>query len=237
VARRLAEAARRDYPSRRDPQSARWYDAFARHAVVAPAVLELAAEREAHIPLRTSTRPAAGAVTPVGEEHPEPEPLAEVLLGLSPLTAVLHRPPLRRLKGEATAAERGTAAALLAHPRGRELLISGLCRWTADPDTLLWRGELLTVLDAEDRELMLDVYAAARLRHGADWDARIHRAGRMLAARGPADRLALATVRLWVPLARKARYGVALGPARPLMKGYEPVLSLIRTYDLTRAGA
>ncbi|WP_326719933.1 hypothetical protein OHT59_10855 [Streptomyces sp. NBC_00243] len=234
-ARRLAEATEQRFPSRRAPREARWYDVFARHGVVAPAVLALQSpngERRAKKPPLP-----AGDVQLVGAPWEETEPFAETLLRLSPLTAVLHRPPRGRLRAGATAAERETAALLLTHTRGRELLITGLCRWSPDPAVLTWRAELLTLLDEQDPELILDVCTAARLRHGGHWDEQLQRAARNLMLDGPADTSALAVARFWAPLATKRRNGTDLARARPLLKGYEHALQLVHTYGLTRAGA
>lgn len=234
-ARRLAETAEERFPSRRAPGAARWYDVLARHAVVAPAVLALWSPSEE----RRRKRPSApaGQVQLLDAPPDESEPCTETLLRRSPLTAVLHRPAHSRLQAGATAAERETAALLLTLTRGRELLITGLCRWSPDPAVLTWRAELLTLLDEQDPELILDVCTAARLRHGGHWDERLRRATRNLMLEGPADTSALATARFWAPLAMKRRNGTDLARARPLLKGYEQALQLVHTYGLTRTGA
>ncbi|MPY58426.1 hypothetical protein [Streptomyces spongiae] len=234
AARALAEAAGRRFPSRRSPHTARWYDALARHAVVAPAVLALGPGNGAA--RRATPAPATGAVHAVDGPPTDSAPIEETLLGLSPLTAVLHRPSHRRLRGGLTAAERGTAALLLTRARGREMLIGALSRWSPDPAVLKWRTELVTQLDEQDPELILDVCTAARLRHADQWDTRLRTAAKSLMLDGPADHLALATARFWAPLATKRRDGTDLARARPLLKGYEQAIRLVHQYGLSRAG-
>jgi len=244
-ARRLAEAAEQRFPTPNTPEKARWYDVFARHAVVAPAVVALpstnrAIHRYGPAPAVGNLHgpaPAAGDAQLLGAPDEETEPITDTLLRCSPLTAVLHRPCRSRIRAGATAAERGTATLLLRHTRGRELLITGLCRWSPDPAVLTWRAELLTLLDEHDPELILDVCTAARLRHGDHWDEQLRRAARDLMLEGPADGSALATARFWAPLATKQRNGTHLARVRPLLTGHEQALRLVHTYGLTRAGA
>lgn len=234
-ARRLAEAAEQRFPTPNTPKKARWYDVLARHAVVAPAVVALPAPSGARN--RQASAPAVGDAQLLDAPDEEPEPITDTLLRCSPLTAVLHRPCRSRIRAGATAAERGTAILLLRHPRGRELLITGLCRWSPDPAVLTWRAELLTLLDEHDPELILDVCTAARLRHGDHWNEQLRRAARDLMLEGPVDGSALATARFWAPLATKQRNGTDLARVRPLLAGHEQALRLVHTYGLTRAGA
>ena len=120
-------------------------------------------------------------------ENPDPadEPLAETLLRASPLTAVLHRPALRRLAAQTTGDAVEAAAALVRRPRGQAVLSAALSRWDPDIAVLNWRTELLERLAGDHPDLVLDTYTHARLRHAADWDARLKWAKRALSAVGP----------------------------------------------------
>ncbi|NNN34835.1 hypothetical protein HLK59_31630 [Streptomyces sp. S3(2020)] len=90
--------------------------------------------------------------------------LAERLRDASPLTAVLDRP---NPPGE-SAAELLLEDVLLTHPQGRRLLTAVYCEAPASPAQALWRGRILDQLRMQDRELVLDVYEAALLRHQAE---------------------------------------------------------------------
>jgi hypothetical protein len=89
--------------------------------------------------------------------------LADRLRDASPLTALLDRP---NPPGEA-AAELLLEDALLTHPQGRRLLTGVYCEAPASPAQALWRGRLLDQLRMQDRDVVLDVYEAALLRHRA----------------------------------------------------------------------
>ncbi|KUN02852.1 hypothetical protein AQI95_25305 [Streptomyces yokosukanensis] len=87
--------------------------------------------------------------------------LAGRLRAASPLTALLDRPDT---VGEA-AAELLLEDVLLTHPQGRRLITTVYCEAPASPAQALWRGRLLDQLRMSERELVIDVYEAALLRH------------------------------------------------------------------------
>lgn len=149
-----------------------WAECLARHAVVFPAV-GLAA--------------SAGGLSP---------DLADLLVELSPLTMVLHRPP-----ESALATARATASRLLDRPRGTRVLVGALARPTTDAAVLTWRWRLLEQLRQERAATMLDVYGAARLWHAAAWDVRIQAAHQELSGRSRPSDLTIAILRYWLPLA------------------------------------
>lgn len=215
-ARQLALALPPSRPSRARPGESRWYDLIARHGVVSAVFTDPAP-------------PADGG---------SDEPLRETLLRMSPLTAVLRRPPLSRLKAGTTAEETEAAAALADRPLGAAVLTSALARWLPDADALEWRTELLHRLGTQGGPgLALDTYTTARLRHGPAWDERLRWARRVLSASGPADSLAIATIRFWAPLARLRIHGLSLADERPLLTGYRPALQLVSHYRLLTPGA
>lgn len=225
--RRQPERARRLAltlpPSR--PAEACWYDLVARHGLVAAVLANM---------------PAAERVQAPGRRAPGvEEPLTEALLRASLLTTVLHRPVLSRLAAGTTRDEVKLAAALVQRPRGQAVLSAGLSGWNPDPAVLNWRAELLDRLSGDHPGLVFDTYTLARLRHGADWDARLLWARRTLSASGPPDSLAIATVRFWVPLARLRKRGLSLADARPLLaySDYQKALQLVGYYRLLTAGA
>ncbi|MFF7352088.1 MULTISPECIES: hypothetical protein [Streptomyces] len=87
--------------------------------------------------------------------------LAGRLRAASPLTALLDRPdPV----GESNA-ELLLEDVLLTHPQGRRLITAVYCEAPASPAQALWRGRLLDQLRMSERELVIDVYEAALLRH------------------------------------------------------------------------
>lgn len=208
-ARQLAEAVR---PARTG-RSAGWYDLVARHGLV-DAVLS----------------------APLEAAKADQEPLAETLLEASTLSAILHRPPLRRLTARTTATEVTAAEALLGLPRGPEVLAAGLAPWSSQHTVLAWRLELLTRLAPDYPDLLLDTYTLARLRHGPDWDLRLTWARRQLSLPGPPDRLAIATAAFWSPLARFVQRGTLLSGVRPLLDGHQPALQLVQRHRLTTTG-
>ena len=215
-ARQLAEAVPTARPSRMRPAQACWPDLIARHGLVGSA---MASRRE------------PGLHSPVGDD------LVETLLKMSPLTAIFYRPILSRLTAGTTGDEVEAAAALVGRPRGQAVLATALANWVPEQAVLDWRVDLLDRLAHDFPALLLDTYALARLRHGADWDLRLGWARKALLTPGYPDPLAISTVRFWVPLARLTQRGVRLPDARPLMIGYRPALELVRHYRLLTAGA
>jgi FtsH ternary system domain X1 len=218
TAAQLAQAVPPD-PARRAPEA--WYDLVARHGLVSAAVTALG-----------GTEPRSGDTDAL-----RGEPLSELLLHASPLTAVLYRPPLRALKSDATAQAVSTAVALLGRPRGRAVLAAGLADWSPLAHVLTWRARLLARLRLDHPDLLLDVCLTARTRHGARWDDRIRWAARQLSSRGPVDPLALATLQFWAPLEAFERSAGPLSALRPLLTGHDQALKYVRAFQLDRAGA
>ena len=237
-ARALAQALPPSRPRRARPDEARWYDLIARHgvvsAVLAAASPDVASSRDAPNGLTAiRPRPAATAANPTNTD----EPLTETLLRMSPVTAVLCRPPLSKIEAGTTAEETEAAAVLASQPRGLRVIAAALSRWCPDAAALTWRYELLTSLGDGNPDVMLDTYTMARLRYGDDWDTRLTWARRTLSSSGPPDPLAIATVRFWVPLARQHLRGVRLADVRPLLTGYRHALQLVGYYRLHATGA
>ena len=203
-----------------------WADAFARHAVVEPA---LAAGT---VVAGASTGPVQqpGLVAP-GLAAALSRPLADSLLRASPLSAVLIRPA----DGQATLAA-DAALGLLARPRGTDVLATVLSPWHANAEVLSWRARLLSRLAASHPGAVLEVYAAARLCHGAEWDRQLSVAAAALraAASSRPDERSLATVQFWAPmLVRQVQEQL---PRRRLLSGYDGALGLIRQYGLQTVG-
>lgn len=222
TAAQLAQAIPPSAP-RRAPDA--WYNLVARHGLVSVAVTAL-----------DGTGPGSG--------HPEQdpdtirgEPLTELLLDASPLTAVLHRPPLRALRSDATAQAVSTAVALLGRPRGQQVLATGLADWSPLAHVLTWRARLLSRLRFDHPDLLLDVCLTARTRHAARWDDRVRWAARQLSSRGPVDPLALATLQFWAPLEAFERSAGPLSALRPLLTGHDQALRYVRAFQLDQAGA
>lgn len=175
-----------------------WAEALSRHGVAGPVLDFLAAGGPGTEALRT---------------------LAETVLDSSPLTAILHRPPARRLADRAYDIEVRDALGLLSRPRGREVLCAALADWSPDPDVLEWRRTLLHRIADEDPDVVVQTYATAQLRHGERWADRLRRADLELrqVGREPAA-WAVETVRYWSPLARLMRPGTErLVRAHPLL--------------------
>ena len=202
--------------ARQDPGG--WYDLVARHGLAGPVVTALNA---------TEGIPGADGGA---------EPIQEVLLEASPLTAVLYRPPLRALRADTTGQAVAVAVDLLARPHGQAVLAAGLASWSPFQHVLAWRGSLLSRLRHSHQDLLLDVYLAARTRFAAEWDQRISWAARQLAGGDVLDPLALATLRFWAPLAAIER-GTPLSRLRPLLSGQERTLFLVRQFRLDQVGA
>jgi len=229
VAALLAGAVPPATPSR-NPGA--WYDLVARHGVVSAVVTALAEAGGGSASVGAAQAQAAGDA-PDGNV---PVPLPELLLDASPLTTVLYRPTLRALHSDTTGQAVATAVALVARPRGRAVLAAGLAGWTPHPHVLTWRASLLARLRHDQRDLLLDVYLAARTRFAADWDQRISWAARQVSMSATADPLAIATLRFWAPLAAMEREAPLSGP-RPLMSGQDLALTLVRRFRLDQAGA
>jgi hypothetical protein len=211
-------------PAARRDQGA-WYDLVARHGLVTAVVQALDG---------ASYLGSTGA----SPDDDAPEPVQELLLAASPLTAVLHRPPRRALRAGTTGQAVGTAVALLTRPRGHAVLAAGLAGWSPFTPVLNWRADLLARLRHEHTDLLLDVYLTARIRFGADWDERITWAARQLGRSSVADPLAVATLRFWAPLAAVERAAAApLARLRPLLSGQDRALAYVRRFRLDQAGA
>ncbi|WP_440099032.1 hypothetical protein [Streptosporangium sp. H16] len=226
-ARRLAELAR---PAGRRAIGPRWYDLVALHGLVAAVLRDWR-------PPPPSSGTTTTVSTTVSGDGDEPEPLDEILLRVSPLSAVLHRPPLRKLAARATGEEVATAVELLARPRGAATLAAGLASWSPDHTVLSWRVELMRRLRADHPDAVLDIHCLARSRHGAEWDRRLSWARRALNRLGPPDPLAIATVEFWAPLFSAVRSGTELARVRPLLQGHEQALQLVRFHNLDKVGA
>jgi FtsH ternary system domain X1 len=236
-ARRLAEALPPSRPLRTRPDQACWPDLVARHGLVAAVLARWPGLAQAPSRQPQGSSPRAPSGGDIAAADPADEPLTEVLLRMSPLTTLLHRPARQRLTGGTTGDQVEAAAALLERPRGLAVLAAGLAAWPGEADILRWRAELLDRLSRSHQDLLLDTYTMARLRHGTDWDRRLQWARRMLSMPGPPDPLAIATLQFWVPLARLRQRRVPLPDARPLLVGYLPALELVRHYRLLATGA
>jgi hypothetical protein len=176
------------------------------------------------------SRPAAG---------PQRAELAaalwEAALDVSPLTALLYRPPTDRLSSGATGRETDLARRLLASRHGRACLVRALSTAMPEAAVLAWRLRLLATLRHEDRDFVLDLYLTARVRHGAQWDKLIDSAADQLAAEelpppGPVN-----VARFWSPLAAIRRAQPGLLQELPYLEGSERALDLVRKYRLTEA--
>ncbi|GGQ21970.1 hypothetical protein GCM10010266_51350 [Streptomyces griseomycini] len=126
--------------------------------------------------------------------------LAGRLRAASPLTALLDRPdPV----GE-TDAELLLEDVLLTHPQGRRMITTVYCEAPASPAQALWRGRLLDQLRMSERDLVIDVYEAALLRHAQAHLSLVRRARIGLTA--PPDLPAARPVAYWwAALARLER--------------------------------
>jgi hypothetical protein len=221
AAGRLAQAMPALRPSGARPGDARWPDLVARHGLA--------------VALLRASPPSGPAQA--SRDGPAAEPLTEILLRMSPLTAIVHRPAWRRIAADATGDEIEFAAMLATRPRGPAVLAAAMAGWSPDAAVLDWRIDLLDRLGHDSPALILDTCTVARLRHGAEWDDRLRWARRQLSRPGPPDPLAIATIRYWSPLARLRQRGVSLPDARPLLTGYREALRLVRQHRLLTAGA
>jgi hypothetical protein len=202
--------------------SAGWADAIARHAVLAPALAGAVRTGPASGPVLAG--PAAGSALA--------KPLRESLLRASPLSAVLFRPA----EGQHDQAF-DVALGMLARRHGTAVLATVLSGWHAEAEVLTWRAKLLYDMAAAHPAEVIEVYAAARLCHGADWDRRIAAAaGALTAAAGAEpDLLPVATIQYWAPLlVRQVSQRLR---RRHLLGGYETALELVRDYGLETVGA
>lgn len=205
-----------------------WAESLARHAVVAPVM----------------SAPAFIRYDEKVLEDPDPadipeEPLAELLLRMSPLTSVLHRPAATSA-ASGSVPETAAAMALLTRPRGPAILQNALARWSDDLSVLAWRTELLQRFalsnSTQQRAVAVDTYVTARLRYGAEWDRLLHAAARSLRGRGKPEESAIATARYWAPLNTLWTNDRELIRARPYLTGYERALALVDRHRLTATG-
>jgi hypothetical protein len=199
-----------------------WADAIARHAVVAPALAASVPTGPGSGPNRTEplARPALA------------ESLRESLLRASPLTEVLFRPADGQ---QARAVE--VALGLRARPHGTGVLATALSGWHTDTKVLTWRAQLLFIMATAHPTEVIEVYAAARLCHGAEWDRRITDAAAALAVAATVEPNArsVATVQYWAPLfVRQVRERL---DRRSMLRGYEAARSLVQHYGLETIGA
>jgi FtsH ternary system-associated peptide len=157
--------------------------------------------------------------------------LAGRLRDASPLTALLDRPTEA---GEA-AAELLLEDVLLEHPHGRRLLVTVYCEAPASPGQALWRGQVLDRLRMTERELVLDVYEAALLRHLPAHRSLLDRAQAALA---PPPHLPAArpVAHWWAALARLERSHPRLVKARTgITRHYLAGVRLFRQFERLEA--
>ncbi len=164
-----------------------------------------------------------------------PAALLESALDVSPLTALLYRPPQDRLGSGATGRETDLARRLLASRRGRACVIRALSTAMPEAPVLAWRLRLLATLRHEDRDFVLDLYLAARVRHGAQWDELIGSAADQLAGAELPSPEPVNVARFWTPLAAMRKAEPGLLQNLPYLEGYERALDLVRKYRLTEA--
>jgi hypothetical protein len=160
------------------------------------------------------------------------EEFGERLRAASPLTAVLGHPV-----GRATAAPTATALNLMARPHGKRVLQDVFARCVPQEAVLAWRTELLMRLLPDDPAFVLDVYLAARLRHGVAWDQWLAISKDGLSRVIEPDPLLLAVARWWGPLARLVAAHPDLVRSRALLTGHEPALALVARHRLAGAAA
>jgi hypothetical protein len=156
-------------------------------------------------------------------------PLTESLLAASPLTNVLAYPGDGRT-GHAI----DTALGLLSRPHGQQVLVAVISRYTPDARTLGWRARLLNRIAASHPAAVQDIYAAARLRHGSEWDRALQAAAQHLAysaTAGHVDDGAMATVQYWSAL--QARPVAAAISGALWRDEVNPVRRLLQQYRLT----
>lgn len=205
----------------------RWVDAIARHGVVEPV---LRVGRRIRPGDRNAGPPSAAADRPATSERLEPD-FIDTLLAATPLSAVLYRPPRRRVAQRTVGAEVATAFDLIGRPRGARVLTAALAAWAPEADVLAWRADLLSRLSGPHPDVVVAVYLLARQRHGGDWDRMLAGADRRLRTGHPDD-LAIATISFWAPLARLHRRDPALLRRQETLAGVRPALSLVDRYRL-----
>jgi len=165
------------------------------------------------------------------------EALADALIEASPLSAVVRRPGLRRLKAGTTQAAVDSAVWLIEQPRGARLLSSSLAVPSHDQAVLAWRAELLDRLRHDHLDVVLDTYLTARVRHGQAWDERIRWAERELSSLGLPSDLAIATARYWAPLAAVDRNAPGHITTRRYLTGHGRAIDLVRRHHQQYGGA
>ncbi|MBY8847828.1 hypothetical protein K7G98_03635 [Saccharothrix sp. MB29] len=187
------------------PPPLSWADRLTRHGLAEPALRALA------------------------DKKPR-EDWVQAVLRASPLTALAFS-PVDALENQA----RATAAQLVERPGGRRLLATVLGRWAANPWVMRRRRVVLEVLGTQHPGAVLEVYTAARLHHGAEWDERIDWAARELRGRGLASDIAVETIRFWAPLARLVRSDRAAVRARVFLDAeeYSVVVALVEKHRMT----
>lgn len=185
----------------RDSRAPGWADAVARHGIV-------------------------GAFAEPGVSASATDDLTEAMLAASPLTAILLRPPSARAHDGDYREPLKAVTDLVARPRGLEVLTTALARPARDAATLAWRTVVVIRLAAGNRDAVLGIYLAARVRHGAEWDDLLDWA---------ADGTGQATVRtavrrFWAPLAVLDQEDPALLRSQPFLDGYRRALELAAPY-------
>lgn len=201
--------ARAAPPLRLEPDASGWADAIARHGVAG----------------RFFACGRRGAGRGAAERQ-----LVERLLDASPLTAILLRPPAQRAHTKTSDEALALVPRLLSRPRGRELLIRFLAAPAHDARVLAWRAETIAYLARDDRDLALDIYLAARLRYGDEWDELLEASARALGQPGQPAGRSQAALRYWVPLAAIDHEDRQLLPAQPFLDNYRRALDLATRY-------
>jgi hypothetical protein len=207
-------------PAPRPHADGRWNDAAARHFVVSPFMDTI----------------APPAPLPAVSSAPSPRwdvvPLPEVFLALSPLTRVLHRPPLPELRAGTTDLDVRTAMGLITRPGGRALLTTTFAAWRKSAEVLGWRSDLMRLLVIGHQDVVIDIYVLARTTHGEEWDERIRVARRELSRPGLPMDLHLQTVRFWGPLALIRARNREFLREHPYLDGCQRALQLVDRYRL-----
>ncbi len=229
-------------PAPRPHADGRWNDAVARHFVVSPFLDTI--PPPAPMPAM-SPAPPSPKVTPGGAGRaaryaapPVPAvPVPEVLLGHSPLTRVLYRPPLRELRAGSTDTDVRTAMSLITRPGGRSLLGTTFAGWSPSADVLGWRSDLMKLLIVRYQDVVIDIYLLARTVHAEDWDERLKVARRELSRPGLPSDLHLQTVRFWGPLALIRARNRDFLREHPYLDGCQRALQLVDRYRLSKRNA
>jgi hypothetical protein len=178
-----------------------WADAVARHGVVAPFL--------------------APTVVASGRDD-----LIEGLLAASPLTSILLRPPSTQVAAGNYPKALESVTDLIAQPHGLEVLTTAFAAPTKDTATLAWRTFVLMSLTAKNRDAVLGVYLAVRVRHRADWDDLLD-----WAANTRRETTARVAVRqFWAPLAVLDRKDPTLLRSRLFLDDHHKALELAAQY-------